>query len=350
NEYFPHVKIARHIKSRITTNKNGFIYATSTGGTLTGEGGDIFIIDDPHNPAHLHSTKLQNKVIDWYEQVLYSRLNNPKDSKIVVVMQRLHLNDLTGHLSKNNDWTILSIPIISQENFNYTVNDFTYEYRKNDLLDKNRFSHTAVDKIKNNIGISNWQAQYMQSPIAKVGIIESNMIIKENINNLEFEFVIQSWDTAIKIDANSDFSVCITFGIINNKYYVIDIYRGKLTYPNLKEKAIELLNMYTPHKILIEDKSSGQSLIQDLCNININNIIAIKPKINKSLRLALNLEFFFNKQIIFNKNINPLYIEELLIFPFAKHDDIVDAISQFLEFIKQNNIMAKEQKVESLIR
>ena len=97
---FPRTIIAEGMneKNKFCTTENGFRFATSTGGTLTGEGGDILIVDDPHNPMHVFKKNTRNKVINWFSSVFSSRLNNKKTGSIMIVMQRLHEEDLCGYL------------------------------------------------------------------------------------------------------------------------------------------------------------------------------------------------------------------------------------------------------------
>src|SRR5690606_12736543 len=103
-------------KNKYMTTKHGFRFTTSVGGSVTGEGGDILIVDDPINPAHVNSIKGRQKVIDWYEKIFVSRLNDQRNGAIVIVMQRLHDNDLVGHIIRNSpsDWKILKIPAIAK--------------------------------------------------------------------------------------------------------------------------------------------------------------------------------------------------------------------------------------------
>ncbi len=337
NSIFPEMEIKKSQKNKITTTDLGFIYSTSVGGTLTGEGGDILIIDDPHNPTHIHSNKLRKKVIDWYEQTFYSRLNNPNSGAIVVVMQRLHTDDLCGHLEKLGDWHILKIPIIADADYEYSTHRRVHEFNAGDIIDPKRFSPESINALKNNLGMNNFQAQYMQKPIPKQNLISSNMInyvSRGEINQMNFDVIIQSWDTAIKTSDTADFSVCTTFGVKDNQYYLIDIMRQKLEYPALKQELQTLNTKFKPYRIVIEDKASGQSLIQELKILDILNVIPVKPKLDKVTRMALNLEFFYSKKMYFVNDIPKEILEEILLFPYAKHDDVVDSISQFLDFVK----------------
>lgn len=109
---FPNLRIAKETGLELVTTRGGSRYATSVGGTLTGRGADLIIVDDPLNANELHSEVARKRVIDWYGGSLVSRLNNKKTGSIVVVMQRLHEDDLAGHLLRQGGWTHLNMPAI----------------------------------------------------------------------------------------------------------------------------------------------------------------------------------------------------------------------------------------------
>jgi hypothetical protein len=120
-DLFPNTVLSKkhNQKSKFLTSENGFRFATSVGGSATGEGGDILIIDDPHNPTQINLFKARNKVIEWFEQTFVTRLNNKSKGAIVLVMQRLHLDDLSAHLISGGGWKVLKIPALAAESKMY---------------------------------------------------------------------------------------------------------------------------------------------------------------------------------------------------------------------------------------
>ena len=179
----------------------------------------------------------------------------------------------------------------------------------------------------------------MQEPISNNCV----MLAKEDISYYEtlpeqFNYLIQSWDTAIKVSENADYSVCTSWGVVDKKYYLISLFRQKLTYPELKNKVDKLAKRYNPKSILIEDKASGQQVIQDLRLDGMANIIAIKPKLDKITRFASIVSLFQAGSVQLPKQaaFNAVLLNELLAFPNCKNDDIIDSISQFLNFIKDH--------------
>jgi hypothetical protein len=254
---FPDVKISpdQNQKAKFITTKRGFRFATSVEGTLTGEGGNFLILDDPHNPVNIFSKKERENVINWYNQVFATRLDDKQNGVIVIVMQRLHPDDLCGFLHKSNskNWHEVIIPAISADG---------------KALHEARESYAYLQSLKAELGSYVFAAQYMQNPIpTEGGMIKphwfkrySSLPAHENIKQIT-----QSWDTAIKSGANSDYSVCTTWAeTVHGQHYLLDVLRVRAEYPELKRLIISHFQKYKPHAILIEDKASGQSLLQDL--------------------------------------------------------------------------------------
>jgi predicted phage terminase large subunit-like protein len=329
-------------KSKFLTDLNGFRFATSVGGSATGEGGDFLIIDDPHNPSHINSIKMRNKVIEWFSQVFITRLNDKKKGGIILVMQRLHEEDLSGYLlsDDNNLWHQLKIPIQAPHDIIFTINDKKYKFYEGATLHAERENTDDLLKLENDLGIYNYKAQYLQSPIAyNCSLLQLQDISFYDKMDNKFDYFIQSWDTAIKISENADYSVCTCFGVIQKIYYLVSMTRSKFTYPDLKKEVEKLAKKYQPRTILIEDKASGQQIIQDLRFDGFNNIIAIKPKLDKITRFASIVPLFQAGIILLPKqsNFNNILLKELITFPNSKNDDIIDSISQFLNFTKGLN-------------
>jgi predicted phage terminase large subunit-like protein len=339
---FPNTKIFKghNQKSKFLTTKNGFRFALGVGGSATGEGGDFLIIDDPHNPTEINSTKMRNKAIEWFEQTFVTRLNDQNKGAIVLVMQRLHQDDLSAHLESSGNWTTLKIPAIAPCDIKYKLGDFSKLYKENELLNKRRDQREFLHNIEQEIGSRNYAAQFLQEPLP----VSYSLLSLENIHYFEkvperFDFFVHSWDTAIKVSEKTDYSVGTIWGILGDKYYLLGMIRKKLIYSALKNELEKQINKYNPRFVLIEDKASGQPLIQDLKLAGFTNIRAIKPTLDKVTRFAAIIHFFENGTVLIpNKSaFNQVLIAEITNFPGSKHDDIIDSISQFLNFIKNQN-------------
>ncbi len=360
-ELFPETLISKKqdTKRKFLTSKNGFRLATSVGGYVTGEGADILIIDDPHNPTYVKSDAMRNQAIKWYRTTFVTRLNNPETGSIVLVMQRLHKQDLAGYLSSQDNWETLKIPAIADKDYFYKIpksefdlannpeilytidQNSLYTFSKGSSLHESQCKMEYLQNIKREVGEDVFAAQYQQEPQE----ISNGILPKEHIfryKNLpkESDCILQSWDTAIKISKESDFSVCTTWVIAESKAYLVDAVREKMDYPDLKNKIQELYNKFLPRVVLIEDHASGQSVIQDLLRSGICNIKAIRNRLDKVSRFALTMGMFQSRNVLFpedNSFIESNIVSELLQFPHAKHDDAVDSVSQALNYIREMN-------------
>jgi predicted phage terminase large subunit-like protein len=351
-ELFPQTVISpsHNRKNKFMTTQFGFRMAASVGGSITGEGADILIVDDPHNPTYIHSEKIRSKAIQWFEQTFISRLNDQQRGAIVVVMQRLHKQDLSGHLEKQGGWRELKIPAISDQAMTFRSPMYEYHFMQGKLLDEARLPLKILEKMKQEIGIANFKAQYLQDPEEQSrGMLKNEEIRYYDVLPI-FESIYQSWDTAIKVNDTSDYSVCTTWGVFQSKYYLIDCLCQKLEYVHLKDAAIKLSQKWMPRVILIEDKASGQSLIQDLKMHNIHNIIPQRPKIDKLTRFALVVPFFTLEQVLLPQKASWVgsVIAQITAFPYASNDDIVDSISQFLNYIKQENYLSPNPRIRNI--
>ena len=345
---FPKTKLSpyQNTKNKYMTSQFGFRMATSIGGSVTGEGADILIVDDPHNPTYINCVNIRNKAINWFEQTFMSRLNDPAKGSVIIVMQRLHCNDLTNYLLSKNNWQLLKIPALSKYDQYISFNNKQYFFAIDQTIDAQRLPPKELEKIKVQMGQASFNAQYMQEPVE----LNIGMLAKKELRFYEnlpiFSQIYQSWDTAIKVGENCDYSVCTTWGVYQGKYYLIDLLAQKLEYNYLKDNVIKMHHKWQPKLILIEDKASGQQLIQELKLAKIYNIVPQKPKIDKITRFALVLPFFTLEQVYLPKSASWLeqVINQLTDFPHTTHDDIVDSISQFLGY------MQKIQLNENLIQ
>lgn len=337
-------------KHKFSTTFNGYRFATSVGGTLTGEGGDILIVDDPHNPQEVLSDKLRQHTLDWYCNTFSSRLNDKKNGAIIIVMQRLHPEDLSGFLLEKGGWFHLNLPVYFEEETKIEVGKFSKTIKKGEYLFEVREGYGEIERIKLFMGSYIFNAQYQQKPMVNDGGLFRKEWIKYYSKSPVFENFYLSFDTALKSGINNDPTVCSVWGEYQGNYYLMEIIRKWWEYPELKKEAIKLIEKYKPQAILIEDKASGQSLIQDLKKEIKFNIIPVKVKKDKITRFASVTPFFESERIfIFENNSWQFDFEyELLSFPNSKHDDQVDSISQFLNWVREKNKVGEGVRVRKL--
>lgn len=324
-------------EQEIETTQHGFRFSTSLGGTLTGRGGNIIIIDDPLKPSEAESETKRNYCNEWFDGTLLSRLDHKERDVILIVMQRVHEEDLVGHVkASSSDWHHLDLPAIAQEREKIQLSDQHYYVRNvNGPLHGQRESLTMLEKIKNQIGTRSFNTQYLQRPVPAAGNLVKREWFQEYThvahNNGR---IVQSWDTASKSGELNNYSVCTTWLIWDGRFYLLDVVRARWDYPQLCKQMIQLKKQWGAHTVLIEDKGSGIQLIQDLRYHHRIYPVAIRPEQDKITRMSNQTANIEAGQVFLPKEASWLgdFYNEMLAFPLGKYDDQVDSVSQFLSW------------------
>jgi predicted phage terminase large subunit-like protein len=337
---FPGTRISRikNTEFEVITTRHGYRLATSIDGTLTGRGGDIAIIDDPLKPIDALSDSGRQRANDWLTHTLLSRLDDKQKGAIIIVMQRLHVDDLTGMLLRtSDDWTVLNLPAIAEQEERIQIGVDKYHTRHvGELLHPEREPKSVLDSIRSQLGSDTFAAQYQQAPNPPGGaMIKRSWVLRYDQLpvSVSSSRVRQSWDTASKEGGQNDWSVCTTWQLHENKYYLIDVLRGRFDYPTLKARAIAHAQTYKPYQILIEDTGVGTALVAELQNAGLS-AIGVKPEHDKQTRMSIQSGKFESGQVYF-PNQAPWLADletELFAFPNSRHDDQVDSISQALSY------------------
>lgn len=308
------------------TKQGGSYYAVGIGGGLTGRGFNIGIIDDPvKDEEEAASQTIRDKVWDWYQKVFRTRAE--PDAAIIVVMTRWHQGDLVGQILKQaeedpaaDQWTVLHFPALHE----------------GEALWPGRYPLRVLENIRSSIGGRAFESLYQGNPtIAEGQIIKREwwQYFKERPN---FQRLIHSWDTAFKDKAQNDFSVCTVWGEAQNGYYLLDVWRDRVEFPELKRVAVALYERDMPNLVLVEDKASGQSLIQEIQRNTRIPVLPVKVDINKVARVNSVTPLIEAGKVLLPEYAQWLfdYIEELSAFPNAEHDDQVDSTTQALSFMR----------------
>jgi predicted phage terminase large subunit-like protein len=336
---FREMRISRSLEDEVSTTARGFRKATSVYGTLTGLGGDIFIIDDPQKPIDAQSDIQRDRLNQWVSNTLMSRLDNKERGVIIVVMQRVHLNDLSGYLIDSGGWTVLSLPAIAEQEEKTAIDATANHVRHVDeALHPELESAESLKKLQTKIGPDIFAAQYQQAPVPLGGAMIKRAWLRYYDRPPERSYgvrILQSWDTAAKDGVLNDWSVCTTWMLLKNHYYLIDLTRGRYDYPTLKGTAFALAQKYRPHYVLIEDASTGTALAQEFKKISFGGMVKlVRVEHDKIGRLYVNQGKFAAGLVLFPRNASFLSAleAELLTFPQCKTDDQVDSVSQALSF------------------
>jgi hypothetical protein len=229
------------------TTQAGCRRATSIGGSVTGWRGDLIIIDEPLKADEALSDVRRRAVNEWYRDALPTRLNRPGRDPILIVMQRLHADDLVGFVQQTEYWDVLSLPAIAEEAKRYNLitpyGRRTIRRRVGEALHPVRVPVRELDRIRRTIGGYNFAAQYQQDPEPPAGVIVHRDWLDfygYRDKPERFDTILQSWDTANKVTELSDYSVCTTWGIKMPHAYLLDVFRERLEFPDLRRMVLEL--------------------------------------------------------------------------------------------------------------
>lgn len=339
--YFPNTRIDQTKKSQttITTTKGGYRLAKSINGSFTGWGADYIIIDDPIKAGGAMSKADRNHVNDQFDSAILSRLNDKKDGRIIIAMQRVHGDDLTGHVLRKGTWDHFSLPAIAQKDINFnTGQNSSHTFKKGQSLHPERDDVEVLEKLRKEMGNSAFQTQYLQDPPAAFGnYIKEEWFSKfRSSEPIYCDEKIQSWDTASKTGDGNSYSVCTTWGVKKDRFYLIDVHRGRYEFPELLKMAKALNKKWNPNYILVEDASSGIQLCQTLLRTTDLPVKIRKTKLDKETRLQEASFFIEQRMVWLPDNIKWLqeFLDEVLSFPDSKYDDQVDSMVQFLLFMR----------------
>lgn len=345
-------------KQRYENTERGYRIATSVGGTATGEGGSTLILDDPHGAQDAQSDAMRESALEWFDMVWSTRLNDPKKDKMITIMQRLHESDCSGHILNDlKNWEHVCLPAEYDEVKRTTKvfpSGFDPRTTAGSLLWPERFDAATLNDLKKTLGEYGVSGQLQQSPSPSGG-----GMLKTNYFQLwpagkalpYLDYVIQSVDPAQTERTSGDPTAFTAWGFFTydgkRGAILLDAWAEHLGYPELRSKLIsEWKSKYGkagtsrgrhPDIILIEEKSAGLSIIQDLRQANVP-VVGYNPgradKITRAHRVAPVLELGelwlpeSNQERGKPATWARAFVEQVGKFPVAAHDDYVDTMSQ----------------------
>jgi predicted phage terminase large subunit-like protein len=343
---FPSTRLrqGRQALGNFETTAGGGRFSTSVGGTITGFGADYIIVDDPSKPSETLSDAERGTINQWIQHTLFTRLNNKQHGCILIVMQRLHVDDVIGNVVEKTggQFKLLAFAAIAQTDEVHSYLDPFGVVRvarsEGDALHAAREPLHVLEEQRLLLGNAFFSAQYLQTPVP----LEGNLVKRASFGSYQtFEVIkpdriIQSWDTAAKIGELNDYSVCTTWAMIGNRYYLLDVLRERLDFPALKTRVITQSDRFKPDLVLIEDKGSGTGLLQELHVSGFSKGRAVIPRGDKAMRLATVTAIFEEGRVLLPVSAPWLdsFVDELCGFPGLKHDDQVDSTSQFLTWAR----------------
>jgi predicted phage terminase large subunit-like protein len=345
HEIFPELTLQSDSKAagRWNTSKGGDYFAIGVGGAVTGKGADVLIIDDPHSEQEAamaaSNPDVYDKVIEWYTSGPRQRLQ--PGGAIVVVMTRWSQRDLTGQVLKaaaqrsGEDWEVIEFPAILPSG-----NPLWPQF----------WSLEELEALRNELPNSKWQAQYQQNPVGNESAIVKREWWKiwEQDRPPACEYILQTWDTAFEKNNRADYSAGTTWGIFkndedygNSNIILLNTYKKRVEYPDLKRDVLAEYNMYEPDGVLIEKKASGAPLIYDLraMGIPVQEYTPGKGQ-DKIARLNAVSDIIASGKVwVPNTRWAEELVDEVAEFPSGEHDDLVDATTLALMRFRQGGFL-----------
>lgn len=333
---FPNVHLRSDSKAagRWATNENGDYFAIGVGGTVTGKGADLLIIDDPHSEQEAaiaaSNPEVYDKVYEWYSSGPRQRLQ--PGGAIIVIMTRWSKRDLIGKILQSNaerdgeDWEVINLPAILPSG-----NSLWPEF----------WSLKELEALRNELPVSKWNAQYQQSPTGDAGALVKRewWQIWEGDTPPQCDYLIQSWDTAFTKNERSDYSACTTWGVFyknenpeDPNIILLDAYKARMEFPELKAKALEMYKEWEPDAFIIEAKASGAPLIYELRSMGIPVSEFTPTRGNDKISRMNSVTDLFASGKVWcpQRRWSEEVIEEMAAFPNSDHDDLVDSSTQAL--------------------
>jgi predicted phage terminase large subunit-like protein len=332
----------QNTKIRFENNRGGYRIASSVDGTATGEGGSVVMFDDPLSAKEANSVTARVAVNDWWDNTMSTRLNDPKTGAYVGVMQRLHEDDLVGHiLAKGEPWTVLCLPARYEEDHPHVYAGDPRKVR-GELLWQERVGETELRSLEASLGSYGTAGQLQQRPApAGGGIFKATWWRYYRPEALpKARRIIQSWDTGFKAKTDNDPSVCLTWAECDDGYYLIEVWRDRIEFPELKRQVVSQAAKHNPHAILVEDKASGQSLIQEMQRDTRLPIVPIGVDTDKIARAHAVTPLIESGRVFLPEGAAWLadFTGETSQFPASAHDDQVDSMTQALAYMSREQV------------
>lgn len=346
---FSGTRIARNRAAEhdFQTTRHGGRLSTTVGGAMTGRGGDILIIDDPIKAGDALSDTRRKAVNDWFSNTALTRLNDKRTGAVIVVMQRLHDDDLAAHLLTQGGWDHLDLPAIAQSDERIEIGaDRFFERKAGEALQPDREPLDTLGEIRRNMSAYDFSAQYLQRPVPLAGNLVRPEWLKpydrlpEESETGPRARIVQSWDLAVSDSTGADYSVCITALVRGKRIWVLDVYRDRINYPAQKKKLIALARHWQADVVLVEKAANGTPLLDDLRQLDADGVptpIGVPVKGSKLERLSVQTSRLEAGDVMLPAKADwrTAFLHELAAFPTTSHDDQVDALSQLMAWTER---------------
>jgi len=373
----------QNTKSRFSNDHGGERLITSIGAAVTGEGGSIIVVDDPNAAQEAFSEATIQTTIDWWDQSMSTRLNDPKTGAYIIIQQRLAEDDLTGHVLSRDigEWTHLMLPMKYEPERSYSTSIGWEDPRTDpgELLWPERFGDKEVAQLERQLGPFATAGQLQQRPEpAGGGVIKRDWwkLWDEELFP-PMDFVVASLDTAYTLKTSNDYSALTVWGVFTSqtkaragriigadgrpmnmdrtyvegapKVMLIHAWQIRLELHELVEKVAKTAKSLNVNKLLIENKAAGISVAQEIRRLYGSEAFGVQlfdPKSQDKLSRLYSVQHLFAEGMVFapDRPWADMVITQVGQFPKGKHDDLVDTVSQALRHMRDIGLLVRGQE------
>ena len=331
---FPNMRLTKSATLDFETFAGGGRMSTSVGGVLTGRGGDWIIIDDPMKADDALSETMRESVHTWFTNTLRNRADDDQ-ARYVVVMQRLHEDDLAGRLLRQGNWEELRLPAIATRDERIPLTRGRFHQRREGCVLVPGRQSLAFLKQRQLEDPYVFSAQYQQDPIGRIGSFVDPDWFETYDEPPQSGTMTQSWDTAIKATVRSDWSVGITARYYMGRFYILDVFRKRIEYGDLLEAIRSSCIQYRVDHLVIEEAASGYQLIEELRRQFVDGVtfpFAVTPQGEKVARFEAQANHIRTGKVVLPRTAPWLgdFLAEVCKFPGGTNDDQADALAQML--------------------
>jgi len=322
-----------------TTSAGGYRLATSIEGSVLGRGADLIILDDPNKGQEIYSKVSRDKVKNAYDHTISTRLNHPRESAIICAMQRLHDDDLAGHLQSQEEWEKIIIPAVATEDEEWDLGfGISHRRKAGELIQPSRMGYDELDTRRRIMGQTAFDAQYQQRPVPDDGIIIRKGWLRYYEEPAErYDVRLASWDTASTLSEDAAWSVGTVWGLTGQEIHLLHVERARLEAPELTHTIERIHREHRIDNTLIEDADLGRGIAATLNRTSaVCRPKLVRPRIDKIARMQARSVMFETGKVFLPREAPWLavYFDELLGFPNRPYADQVDSTSQALDWFQ----------------
>jgi len=348
---FPHTRIGRRNRAAcVETTAGGRIFATSLTGTFTGMGADLIVIDDPLKAQEALSEARRSRVNHTVDEGLLSRLNDPGEGRVVVVMQRLHEDDLTGHLLRRGGWDHVVIPLVAMESAVYRREaNASIRRLSGHIIDTTRTPRPVVAELRQSVGGMVFTSQYQQDPQPAAGLFLPTANLREYSAPLalaEYDAIAVGCDTAIAVGEHNDYTACVVIGMRGHHIHILDVIRDRMSFNEQLLLLRQLFLAYPDLYVVIEHAGQGIPIAQELRREFGMAPILAPVSLSKEQRAASIIPQLENGYVFVPAvaEWKEAFVNELRGFPHGHHDDQVDALVHALRYLNRLNRLERSNQ------